>query len=79
MSGGNNVQELVVQTNSYQIHERSPAHKTISVNVVKSDMANGESPTEFTLIDAPEAWVAAFVMNDKGETVDRISISRPPK
>jgi hypothetical protein len=75
-------QQLVIETNSYQVTDRpeqdsSGQVKFVLANVVKSDWGNGgESPTEFRM--DKEGWQTMFVMNDRGETVDRVHISLPP-
>lgn len=65
-------QHLTVETNSYQLNERSPELKFILANVVKGDTGNGESPTEFVL--SSDSWITCFVMNERGETIDRVSV-----
>ncbi len=71
---GDDGQELIVETNSYQVSGKSPGGAFILANVVRSDVGNGgENPTEFRL-NRDEGWHTMYAMNNRGETIERVFI-----
>jgi apolipoprotein N-acyltransferase len=66
--------ELVIETDSYMI-EKNDEFVRIIVNSVRKDTdLIFTNPTEFIVSNGNKNYNSAFVMNNKGETIDRIRI-----
>lgn len=73
IEGGDSDKELVVECRSYSVqsHKVSGA-KRIVCTAPEGAAPEGERATEFLLMGDDRHYVTAFIMNDRGETIDRI-------
>lgn len=72
--------QLVVECRSYSVqsHHKIDGAKLVLVNFVNENSApEGEPMTEFLLMQEDRHYKTAFVMNDRGETIDRIRSHGP--
>lgn len=68
--------ECIVETSSYSVSKGETENsKILVVNQVKADVDNTQlSPTEFLLLNDGKHYVTAFIMNNDGKTIDRITV-----
>lgn len=77
---GNTGKDLIVETKSYSVcrGEFDPNIICIVVDEVRTDSAK-QGGTEFVLSGEPQHYASAFIMNDQGKTIDRLTYLSGPK